>query len=137
MSVAMRIEIERRIIGAFVDSALSKGYKLTVSLERGYDYDCPETCVLGSIDRKAIMDMAFAGDECHIFVHAADQEPLKQNKPGYGADSVLPQYYLNSIGYVFCVFGNGGWDVISDYTINLEDLGVLEEAFKISDHYSE
>lgn len=34
MSVKMRQEVERKIVGAFVDSALKAGHRLSVSLER-------------------------------------------------------------------------------------------------------
>lgn len=36
-------------------------------------------------------------------------------------------------GWVFFVYGNDGWDVINDYTTNLEH--IMTEAQKISDHY--
>ena len=39
MSVKMRQEVERKIVGAFIDAALAAGYRLSVSLERGYDLD--------------------------------------------------------------------------------------------------
>jgi len=119
MSVKMRQEVERKIVGAFVDSALKAGHRLSVSLERGYDI---EECLLGSTDRAKIMEEAFAGDDCHIFVHASEGEILIENR-------------INSIGWVYCVFGNDGWDVISDYTTNLDDLGLMKEAEKISNDY--
>jgi hypothetical protein len=68
------------------------------------------------------MEEAFAGDDCHIFVHASEGEILIENR-------------INSIGWVYCVFGNDGWDVISDYTTNLDDLGLMKEAEKISNDY--
>ncbi len=119
MSVKMRQEVERKIVGAFVDSALKAGHRLSVSLERGYDI---EECLLDSTDRAKIMEEAFAGDECHIFIHKAEG-PL------------LEGTVINSIGWVYCVFGNDGWDVISDYTTNLDDLGLMKEAEKISNDY--
>lgn len=119
MSVKMRQEVEHKIISAFVDSALSAGYRLSVSLERGFDV---EEMLLGSTDKKAIMEEALAGDECHIFVNESTGEVLVNGR-------------INSIGWVFCVFGNDGWDVISDYTTNLEHLMV--EATEISDAYAD
>lgn len=105
MTVKERQKIERHIVGKFVQTALNMGYSLTVSLERGYDYDDPSTCVLASLDRKAIMDMAFAGDECHIFVHCVGVPPVSD-----GA--------LNAVGWIHCVFGNDGWDVIANSTVS-------------------
>lgn len=118
MSVQMRQEVERKIVGRFVKDALAKRYRLAVSLERGYDTD---TMLLGSTDKAKIMEEAFAGDECHIFVQPTEGPTIKD-----GA--------VVSIGWVYCVFGNGGWDVISDYTTNLEEL--LAGANAISDQYS-
>lgn len=120
MSVVMRREVEEKIVGAFVDAALAAGYRLAVSLERGYDTD---EMLLGSTDRAKIMEEAFTGDDCHIFIQPGDGPTLDNG-------SVV------SLGYVYCVMGNDGWDVISDYTTNLDKLGLLTEANKLSDHYS-
>lgn len=117
MSAVMRQEVERKIVGQFVLDALEQGYRLAVSLERGYDID---EMLLGSTDYDAIMEAAFAGDDCHLFV----QGPGPTTRNGQ----------VVSEGWVYCVFGNDGWDVISDYTVNLEPL--MAEAKKISDHYS-
>lgn len=121
MSVVMRREVEEKIVGAFVDAALAAGYRLAVSLERGYDTD---EMLLGSTDRAKIMEEAFAGDECHIFL----QPPT--------GPTLAKEGQVISKGWVYCVFGNDGWDVISDYTTNLDNLGLLTEANKLSDHYS-
>ncbi len=120
MSVKMRLEVERKIVGAAVDAALAAGYRVTVSLERGYDHD---DCLLGSTDREKIMEEAFAGDDCHLFIHEATG-PLVEER----TNAII------SIGWIYVVFGNDGWDCISDYTTNLESL--LTDAKKISDHYS-
>lgn len=120
MSVVMRREVEEKIVGAFVDAALKAGYRLAVSLERGYD---TEDMLLGSTDRAKIMEEAFAGDECHIFVQPKDGPTLT-------AENAVVH-----CGWIFCVFGNDGWDVISDYTTNLDNGELLTEANKLSDHY--
>jgi hypothetical protein len=113
-------EVERKIVGAAVDSLLGAGYRITVSLDRGYDID---ECLLGSRDKDKIMEEAFAGDECHLFVHEAEGDLL--------ASSFIK--CLKSIGWIYCVFGNYGYDVICDYTTNLEPL--MAEANKLSDQY--
>lgn len=120
MSVAMRREVEEKIVGAVVDAALKAGYRLAVSLERGYDTD---EMLLGSTDRAKIMEEAFAGDDCHIFIQPAEGELLDEGT-------------VVSLGWVYCVFGNDGWDVISDYTTNLDKLGLMVEADKLSEQYS-
>lgn len=110
--------MEKKIVRQFVNDALAKGYRLAVSLERGYDV---EEMLLGSTDVAKIMDEAFSGDEAHIFVQPGDGELIT------GDGQVVSE------GWVFIVLGNGGWDVISDYTVNLEPL--LVRANKIADHY--
>ena len=119
MSVAMRQRVEKTIVTAFVRDALAAGKRLAVSLERGYDL---EEMLLGSTDRKKILEEAFAGDECHIFVQPAEGPTVDKNGQ------------VVSEGWVYCVFGNDGWDVISDYTTNLEPL--LKNAQKLSDRYA-
>lgn len=120
MNIKMRQTIERRIIGAFVRDALKAGYPLTVSLERGYDIE-EGNPMLGCTDYKKIMEEATAGDECHIFVHKS--KPFR-----------IPNGALNTNSWVFCVFGNDGYDVISDYTVDLEPL--MKRANEISGKYA-
>lgn len=123
MSVKMRQEVERKVVSAFVRQALKSGYSLSVSLERGYDHDVmAENGVLGSTNYRKIMDEAFAGDDCHIFVHSPGVGPLYN-----GA--------INCAGWVYLVFGNDGYDVISDYTLNMESLGLLKNAEKVAARY--
>lgn len=119
MSVVMRREVEKKIVGAFVRSALKAGYRLSVSLERGFDTD---EMLLGSTDRAKIMEEAFAGDECHIFVHAKEGDLIEDGS-------------LKSIGWIYCVLGNDGYDVIADYATKLDNLGLMVECEKLSDHY--
>lgn len=119
MSVKMRIEVEQKIVSKFVRDALKAGHRLAVSLERGYDLD---EMVIGSRDYNKIMKEAFAGDDCHIFVQPAKGPTVENGK-------------IISDGWVYCVFGNDGWDVISDYTENMEPL--LIGAMKISERYAD
>jgi hypothetical protein len=116
--VKKRLRVERRIISRFVDDALAAGHRLSVSLERGYDH---EDMLLGSRDKKKIVDEAMAGDEAHIFVHAAEGELVEKGQ-------------VVSIGWVYVVLGNDGWDVISDYSVSLESL--LKGANELADTLS-
>lgn len=68
-------------------------------------------------------DEIFAGDEAHVFVHYPN-EPIVENNQ------------LRSLGYVYLVMGNDGWDVISDYTLSLERMGLMKSAEAISDRYA-
>ena len=128
-------ELEQRIVGRFVRDALAAGYNLAVSSDRGYDVD--DGMLLGSRDYDAIMAEAFAADECHIFVQPADEPAVLEDETTgrerlYGAGPAIRR--VNSIGYVYLVLGNGGYDVVSDYTTNLETL--LAGAMEISDAYA-
>jgi hypothetical protein len=106
MSQTMIREVEQKIVRRFVKDALKAGYRLAVSLERGFDV---EDMLLGSTDVEKIMNEAFAGDEAHIFVQPSDGPTVEDGQ-------------VVSTGWVFIVLGNDGYDVISDYTVNLESL---------------
>jgi hypothetical protein len=118
MSVKLRQELEKRILSKFVDDALAAGKRLAVSLDRGFDID---EMLNGSRDRNKIIEEAMAGDECHIFVQPA-------NGP------VVDEGRVVSEGWVYFVWGNDGWDCISDNTTNLEYL--LKGAEAIADQYA-
>lgn len=115
----MRRMVEAEILRKFVDDALASGYRLSVSLERGYDID---EMLLGSTDRERIIAAAQDGDDCHIFVHE-------------GTCDVLVGGQIDSIGWVYLVFGNDGWDLVSDYTTNMEEL--LKGALAVSEKYAD
>ena len=118
-ALSFRQTTERRIVSAAVKALLAAGYKLSVSLERGYD---TAEMLKGSRNKARIMAEAFAGDECHIFVHEKDAEPIVKGQ-------------VNSIGWIFCVLGNDGWDIISDYTTNLET--AIKPALELSNEIME
>lgn len=121
MSMQTRQKMERKIVGQLVDDILKASYRVGVSLERGYDID---EMLMGSTNKAKIMAEAFAGDECHLFVQPTEG-PLVQDEQ------------VISKGWFYLVFGNDGYDVISDYTVNFEKLAKgankladkLEEAF--------
>lgn len=121
----MRQKVEREILTAFVQDSLSAGYRLAVSLEKGYDTD---EMLLGSRDEAAILEAALAGDECHIFVQSAD-------------GPVLDNGLVLSEGWVYFVYGNDGYDVISDYLISPEppelETQLMTRANAISESYAD
>jgi hypothetical protein len=104
--IKMRQEVERKIATAVVTSALNAGY--TITIDNGSDVETPK---LHSI--KSILDAMFQTDD----------EYLHMWKDG------------KRFGWVFFVYGNDGWDVISDYTTNLEH--IMDAANKISKHYED
>lgn len=121
MSVAARRELEARVVMTVIRSFLAAGYRLSVSLERGYDHEeMKENGVLGTTDLDKLMGEAFAGDDCHLFVHEAEGPLLRKGS-------------LVSIGWVYFVMGNDGYDVMSDYSTVLEPH--LKEAEAIADYY--
>lgn len=93
-STRHRIQLEEKIVKALVDLGLNAGLALSV-------YDGEELAPRCSTDRAAIMDALLNTDDDRIYYHKAGN----------------PKYW----GWVQLVYGNSGWDVISDYTTNLED----------------
>ena len=108
MSVKMRTEVEQKIARALVVEALKAGYVITI--DNGED---DETRKFDGV--KSVLDAMFL----------TDQEHLHMWNPTNG----------KRVGWVFFVYGNDGWDVISDYSVNLEP--IMTEANKIADYYSD
>lgn len=97
-NVCNRLAIERDIVTKLVDALLAKGYVLHVNDgERSY----PGT----TADRATVLEQLGEVDDEHIEVAT----PNVEGKP-------------KRVGWVRLVYGNDGWDVISDYTMNLEDV---------------
>lgn len=96
-SVRLRRLVEIAIVRMLVTHLIAAGFMITVS----YGEDPDEDPVKQGTDVAEIVDAAFAVDDCCIFVH-------KPNKK-------RPFAWINLI------YGNDGWDVISDYTTNIED----------------
>lgn len=105
-NVIRRQELEIEIIDAVVSRALALGFKLGVN--DGGGADVLENCG----DTKKIWDALYNTDEDMLIV------------------------YRNGIrvGWVRFVYGNDGWDVINDYTTNLEP--IMSDAEKIIRRYS-
>jgi len=96
MSNSLRIAIEKTIVTQVIDSALEAGDFI------GLDTSDGEEIIEGfTKDRQVILDNVFSCDDARIY---------------FSKDGV--KYY----GWVMCVYGNDGTDVISDYTTNLEEL---------------
>ncbi len=103
----MRQLVERKIASALIRDGLFAGYSISVDIDSGRE------CVLEkSINRKEILNAMFSVDEEFLIFY-------KDNK---------------QVGWVFFVYGNDGWDVISDYTVNLEH--IMGNANKLSERYA-
>jgi len=99
-----RQKIERQIVKKTIGELLAAGYGLGVA-----DPDDDEWLIENSTDADAVMKELMAADEEHLYVYRDGKR----------------------IGWVYFVYGNSGWDVISDYTVNLEPVmkivGELED----------
>lgn len=114
MSVKMRIEVEKKIVLQAAKSLIEAGF--AISIDNG-DNDGEDFELAHSIDLEAIEREMYQTDEEHFYVAKANDGKI--------------------IGWVYLVYGNDGWDVISDYTTNLESIiGEGTETQKISDHYA-
>lgn len=106
MSMKLIREIERKIAKQVIDDCLAAG----CILEINHDDDESETISIKD-SSEATLDEFFA----------CDQEQLYVDLPNGRKGSVL------------FIFGNDGYDVISDYTVNMEEL--LTNANRLADQY--
>jgi len=107
MSVKMRQMVEKRIARRVILDALAAGYTLNVN-NGGDTHELPAP----SDKVKVILGAMFAADEDYLIFY-------KEGK---------------KVGWVWLIYGNSGWDVVSDYTCNLED--VMKGASDLADKYA-
>lgn len=100
MSIEKRIELEKTIIQKLIEDALALNYKVSV-------FDSEEWCLKRSSSFVDIMEAVMSSDE-----------DLLRFRSAQGA-------YM---GAVQLVYGNSGYDVISDYTESLDALIAGAEA---------
>lgn len=105
MSVKMRQEVERKIATAFVKEAIDAGYDITVDYGDGESEKWHWAA--------DVLTAMFQGDEDRLYLYQDGKV----------------------VGWVFFVYGNDGWDVISDYTSNLDRL--MGPAKAISKYYED
>lgn len=98
MSVKLRQRLERTIARRVVLDALAAGYTLSVNNGGDEDEIPPQS------KARPVLSAMFA----------TDCEHLKMWKTG-AAGTVC-------VGWVFFVYGNDGWDVVNDYTTNLDPI---------------
>lgn len=102
VSVRPRVRIEKRIIRKLIADLLQAGYRLSVF---DGEEETPKHSEWGTTDARILLKAVYETDEDYIYVY---------HQPS--ANGLLPQ----SAGWVRLVYGNSGWDVICDYTVNLE-----------------
>jgi hypothetical protein len=107
--VAIRQVIERTIVTAVVEDALAAGYALQED-EDG----------ITTQDKQDILELLFNLDDAYVHIISIE------NQDG--------DIVTNSVGWVRFVFGNDGWDVISDYSLNIEPL--IQRALDMGDKIS-
>lgn len=105
--ICQRMLAETEIATMTVDALLAAGYRLNVN-NGGHEDELP----LSTADRQVVLDAMFQ----------TDCEHLKAFKMPNGVER-------RCTGWVFFVYGNGGYDVISDYTTNLEAVLAPVNAF--------
>ncbi len=91
--VKMRRHVEKVIARRVILDLLHAGFTLNVNCG-DEDDELPEP----SNKAKTVLDAMFAADEDWLLVFQDGKR----------------------IGWVYFVYGNDGWDVVSDYTVNLE-----------------
>jgi len=109
LPVEFRQRIERVIAYRIIKDALKAGLFLTLN-------DGEEDVVDVSNDEKKLRDALMTTDEDVLFFHRAADD-------------------ISWFGWVRLIYGNDGWDVMSDYTTTLEEL--LTGANLLAEKYSE
>lgn len=97
--VKIRQDVEKRIARATIKGLLAAGFLITV-------FDGEEETVQRSRSPKVILGAMMTTDEDYLIVF--NPGPSWRGDDGRRA------------GWVRFVYGNSGWDVINDYTTNLE-----------------
>jgi hypothetical protein len=106
---SQRINLERRIARQIVTDALAAGYSL--NLNNGSDEsELPSA----TTNKRKILAAMFQTDQEHLLVYNSSNG--------------------QRIGWFFFVYGNDGWDVVNDYTVNLEP--IMRNANLIADKHS-
>lgn len=100
-----RIDVERKIATKLVKALLDAGYALATDEGEHHFYGESNP----TRDHQTVLDALMTTDEEHLGVFDAEEATgqLRVARP---------------FGWVYLVYGNDGWDVISDYTVNLEDV---------------
>lgn len=120
-SVRMRQEIEHKIARAAITSILAAGYAITVDNGGNGGYENAANPEGLAIHQSKHLEAILAA------MFQTDQEMLLIWNP----------VAKKNIGFIFFVYGNDGYDVISDYTSSRAVDEMLLEANNLAEYYSE
>ena len=95
----MRLQVEKRIVRAFINAAIKQGYE--VAIDNGDNCDMQYE-VGFTQDASALYHGIFKTDEDRLYVRRKGE--------------------VEPFGWLYFIYGNDGWDVLNDYTVNLEPL---------------
>lgn len=114
MSVKMRQIVEREIYTAVITELLKAGFSL--SIDNGDNSGTPDQRyeIENSTDKAAILKAMYLTDEDMLYA--------RSNRVN---------------GWVRFIYGNDGWDVINDYSVNLEEYITKGLVQKTVDKYSD
>jgi hypothetical protein len=110
MNLETRIDIETRIAKAIVKSAITKGYSVTIDNGGGWDDDY-------EVEKETNLKKAYKA------LGATDEETIIFHKGPH------------KVGAVMLVYGNDGWDLISDYSISHEVHEILLPALDMAEKF--
>lgn len=94
-TVRQRQDVERRIVDEIAKALIAKGWLIRV-------FDGEEFCSKRTQDPVVIQKAIMSTDEDQFFIYPPNDQ--------------------QAIGWISFVYGNDGFDVASDWTVNLEDL---------------
>lgn len=107
----MITQAERSIARAVIKKAIDAGYAVSVN-------DGEETTVKKSRDAAAVLKAMFSTDEDYLLIYK-------------GVDDKFEKHFA----WVRFIYGNSGWDVINDFSTNLEDDGFMESIETLIDKW--
>ena len=110
MFVETRKRVEWAIISAFVTDAIRSGCQVNV-------FDGEETVLRGSTDLKEIRAALFSVDEETIRFY--------DRQTGH------------RVGFVHLTHGNGGWDVVQDYSDNERTREIMRRSERVGDRMAD
>lgn len=122
-SVKMRWYINKLVVRRVVRDLLKAGYALNID-NGGDGYELPRP----STSKKEILDAMFATDDEHLAVYEK-YESRNQLTP-----DAPPTIRWRKLGWVYFIYCNSGYDVISDHTVNLD--AVLQGANKLAERWA-
>lgn len=111
MSVKMRQRVEKIIARRVILDAIAAGFYLNVD-NGGDEGELPKP----SNKCKEVLNAMFATDDEHLVFYKLNGKQMRK------------------VGWVYFVYGNDGWDVVNDYTTNLNP--VMQGANELADKYS-